>query len=485
MERFELTEKTKLWIYGAAFGGTLLYEKLHKNHYQVEGFIDKRAEEIESLCGLSVYSVKQAKERMGRGQLTVIISVKNVFEHSGIARELIKNGITNIIYKPYAALKGFADESAKEMFELHNQLIDCGFCKGGRFCRADEIEKNWEIPKEYLLAKDSKMQTVFLPLPMLFENQSVTGGYKERNVCFLYPHIQFFRYLQGEADASCQRYLEYCEMAVEELDSFQVTEAWKENVIRNRADVFYQMNHGFLFQKDFFVRNSPEAEWNEDGYFNLKSGKHRAAFFAARRQMYIPVKITHSDAEKWISEDRANEVKKELLQQGVFELKAPVEHPFFYQMPCTAENFFYGVCCALADELGGLYYQTPMDHVLKGKKIYLNVDDYGFVSRFFRRSGAMVYDADERDRKLKEALERLFSLHFGRLVAAQEHYDLAVFKTDCPQNLKQCLETILADHYFILAPESILKAGIGGGRDEDHRTGQRRLGHRPGAAADG
>lgn len=44
MERFELTEKTKLWIYGAAFGGTLLYEKLHKNHYQVEGFIDKRAE---------------------------------------------------------------------------------------------------------------------------------------------------------------------------------------------------------------------------------------------------------------------------------------------------------------------------------------------------------------------------------------------------------------------------------------------------------
>lgn len=455
MEKFALDKNIKILIYGAAAGGTLLFQKLQQNGYQIVGFVDKRAKEITCLCGLPVYCIEQIKSLNNYEEMIVIISVKNVFEHSRIARDLMKHGVHNIIYKPYVVLKGYANEAQREVFEIHNRLIEQGNCEVINLSKADEIETCLKLPKEYLLCEDIDTQTVFLPLPMLFENRNGTDGFKERNVCFLYPHIQFFHFLQGDPNATFEYYVKYCEMAAEELDTFMVTDAWRENVIRNRAEVYHQMNHAFLFQKDFFVQNAPDVEWNKNGFFNLKSGKHRAAFFASKRLLYIPVRMSRKDAEQWICKEYVEHVNEVLQKQEIFELKAPIEHPYFYQVPCMTENFFYGLCCVLAEHLGKLYYKSPLDHVLDNKKIYVNLDDYGFISRFLRRCGAYVYDANMRDELLVKALERLFRIPNERLGDRADFYHIAIFQIDSVENLREWKKDIHADKYYLLVREDV------------------------------
>lgn len=456
MEQFLVNKQVKILIYGAAAGGTILYGKLNKNGYRIAGFIDNRAGEIGQMCDLPVYSIEQIKEQNLHEQCVVVIAVKNVFEHSSIARNLMKHGIQNVIYKPYAVLKGYAREEQRELFEIHNQLIDHGYCRDGTVYKVKEIEKRQEQPKEYLLSKDVDTQTVFLPLPLLFENKDIQSGQKERNACFLYPHIQFFHFLQGDVSASPQYYVEYCEAAARALNSFAITEAWRKNVIRNRAEVYHEMNHAFLFQKDFFSQNAPEVEWNDKGYFNLKSGKHRAAFFASRRLMYIPVHMKNEDVEKWICPEKVSEVNKVLQKKEIYDLKAPVEHPYFYQMPCVTENFFYGLCCALAEKIGEVYYKSPLDNVIDKKKMYIDLDDYGFISRFFRRSGAFVCNPNEKDQDLQEALDDMFGLLEYRRMERQQNYDIAIIQIEDIDELKNWKKEHHADRCFVIAETEIV-----------------------------
>lgn len=454
-EQFSVNKTKKIFIYGAAAGGTILYQRMKANGYQVIGFIDKRAEEIRNLCGLPVYTAEQLCMKYASRQFIVIIAVKNVFEHSRIARALIEHGIQNIIYKPYTVLKGYADVRQQRLYDLHEQFICNGSCEEQNVFKAYNMEQQ-NAPKEYLIKKEAESQVVFLPLPLLFENKDIHKKNQERNVCFLYPHIQFFRFLQGEAEASPYYYVEYCETAAKKLGTFSITDAWRENVIRNRAEVFDQMNHAFLFQKDFFAQNAPNVIWNANGYFNLTSGKHRAAFFAARRLMYIPVRMTFEDAEKWFCEAKAKEVEKLLWEWGIYELKAPIEHPYFYQMPCTSENFFYGLLCALAERIGGIYYKSPVDNIIYRKKIYIHLDDSGFLSRFFRRSGAFVYSNEQTDQKMEDMLDCLFGISTDLCISMEEKYDIAIIKIDHIDTLKQWERKKMADICFVIGEEAII-----------------------------
>lgn len=457
MEGFFIDKKAKIFIYGAAAGGTILYRKMQDAGYDIKGFIDNRAKEIKELHSLPVYHMTQLAEKVCTEEIIVVIAVKNVFEHSRIARTLMKHGIQNIIYKPYAVLKGYANEAQKELFAYHEQLIEHGYCNDGILEKVTYIEQNLDLPKEYLLEDKLDTQTVFVPLPLLFENADIQVEIKERNACFLYPHIQFFNYLQGDVSASPQFYLEYCEAAAKELNAFAITDAWRKNVIRNRAEVYHQMNHAFLFQKDFFVRNAPDVEWNKDGYFNLKSGKHRTAFYAARRLMYMPVQMQKKDVEIWLCADKVPKVNEVLQKNDIFELKAPIEHPYFYQLPCNTEKFFYDLCCVLALKIAGIYYDSPVTNIIDNKRIHVNLDDYGFISRFFRRCGAYVHDVNGNDKELKLALEQIFHIPAHRNIGMEQKYDIGIIQIDKVEDLENWREKYHIEKCFIVAEEAIIE----------------------------
>ena len=96
--------------------------------------------------------------------------------------------------------------------------------------------------------------------------------------------------------------IEFCKVAANEKGS-RITKAWEKSVIKNRTEVFENMNCSYEYDQNFFVRNAAPAEWNEKGYFNLISGKHRATFFIAKGQNAVPLNICEEDFQKWINID--------------------------------------------------------------------------------------------------------------------------------------------------------------------------------------
>ena len=297
---------------------------------------------------------------------------------------------------------------------------------------------------------------MYLSLLMLFENRDLNSGGQERNVMFFFPHIQFFKFLQGDKDSNVGYYVKYCEMAAEEINSFAITDAWRENVIRNRTQIFEEMNQAYLFNRDFFRMGAPEVVWNGKGYLNLVSGKHRAAFFASKRIAYLPVKMSHVDSCKWLNREAVEKVKKIFAAEGIIELKAPVEHPCFYQFPCNSRTFFYGVCFALAEKISRLYYVTPLDNYIYNKSIFLSVDDYGLLGRFFARSGAVVCEEENSNTEILDALDELFYMVDRERGEEKEQYDIAVVKVDDNKDIISRLASIRAKHWFFLEPLSLL-----------------------------
>ena len=194
--------------------------------------------------------------------------------------------------------------------------------------------------------------------------------------------------------------------------------------------------------------------WNNNGYWNLVSGKHRAAFFASKGIAYLPVRMKHDDCRKWLNKEAAEKVLKIFEEKGIMELKAPVEHPYIYQYPCKSGSFFYGACSALAEKISRLYYTNPVDNYINRKRVYISIDDYGLMGRFFTRCGALVYEEKNNDIEIAEALDELFYMT-GR-VEIKEKYDIAVVKVDSKKEIMDRLASIKAKHWFLVGDLPLL-----------------------------
>lgn len=456
-ERFELKKGSQVLLYGAASFGVILFEKLQHYDFEILGFIDQRAYEIKELKGLNVYSSKEAADMFSASDALVIISVKNVFEHSKIARELYGYGLTNIIYKPYAVLGNMGSEEEIKLGQVYDDILSGKF-QYGVFLKRFQMEKGGiRFSKKYLIEQEQDYAVMFVSLLLLFENRNTNFKHQERNTMFFFPHIQFFRYMQGNADSSMEYYVEYCETAANELNSFAITDAWKQNVIRNRAQIYVEMEQAYMINRDFFRTGAPEVIWNEKGYFNLVSGKHRAAFFAAEKNPYIPVKMRYDDCEKWLHRNAAEKVKGILEANGIMELKAPIEHPFFYECLCNSRSFFYGLCFTLAEKISQIFYRSPIDNYVDRRRIYMSVDDYGFLGRFFRRCGAVVYEQQNINAEIEKALDNLFYMETSKKeIMEEQKFDIAVIQIDIKDEISSWVEDAKADWYFFVGPKTAM-----------------------------
>lgn len=450
MDNIVLQKGSRMLLYGAASFGTILYEKLKQSDFIVEGFIDQRADEIPELKGKAVYSIQEAAFRFSDADVIVVISVKNVFEHTKIAAKLFESGLKQIIYKPYAVLNNKGTEEENIISRIYDDFLQEEFNYGISVKTIKHPGRLEQFSEQYLLGEEQDFEIVFLSVLTLFENKNPDSEDQERNVMFFFPHIQFFKYLHGNRGANVGYYVRYCEMAAEEINSFPITDAWRENVIRNRTQIFEEMDQSFVFNRDFFQTGAPEVMWNEKGYLNLVSGKHRAAFFASKGLAYLPVKMRHADSQKWLNRGIADKVREILNMKGIMELKAPLEHPCFYQYPCNSRSFFYRACFALAEKISRLYYVTPLDNYISKKNVYLSLDDYGLMGRFFARSGADVYEEQNEDDEIAEALNELF--YMGGRREKREKYDIAVVKADSKGEIMDWLASIRAKHWFFIAP---------------------------------
>lgn len=398
-ESFYTLEKKDIVLYGAATMGCIYYEKIYKIGFNIIGFIDQRGKEIKEIYGLPVFSLENAEFSK---DVVIFIAVKNVFEHTKIANELVEKGYTNIIFRPYNCLIGQGTDEEKQINKMYDLFSE------GKIC---EYHFKYIIPKvkilfapklknDAILKEQDDYLTILIPITLLFTDKKIGSDGKESNeipILLLKPHIEFVKCVLGVGDYNVQSYLAYCEEAAKKIDRFKVTPAWRANVIRNRAEVFNNMNHLYNVNKQYFVNNAPFVQWNEKGYFNLCSGKHRSTFLMTKGDNYIPVKMLKNDYLKWTREREIQKIQTYINSIGINYIQAPVENPFFYNLSCPNEQFFYELIRGIAQYLSDFYYVNSSINIMEGKKIFISMEDGGFCKRFFRRCGCKVYCNSKKD----------------------------------------------------------------------------------------
>ena len=410
---FDFDKKSRIWLYGAATMGVITAHYLEEQGYFVEGFIDKRADEIAELNGKPVLSLHQVAEFSEKEQIVVILTVKNVFEHERIAIEMVEFGINNIIFFPYRSLKGKGNIDENLLYILSNTISkrkEIDMVKIPKTFSFPVIELNDTLK----ISEDTEKIKVRLPFCLVYTDkdyktaqlisQDKDETFLDINIAMLTPHIQFFKYLMGDESADYNIYLESCEAAAHRLNSFETTAKWKENVFRNRAEVFENMNKEYENKTSFFVESAPDAQWNSKGYFNLISGKHRASFLVSKGDWYIPVSVKKSEYQYLFNQEHVFKIKELIRQKQLHEIVAPVEHPMFANVSCYTSTFWYGTLQKVCFYMGNKNWK-----INENKKILVDVCDFGFLVRFFARWGAQVFKSTTKiwDEELETAINDL------------------------------------------------------------------------------
>lgn len=292
----------KYILYGAGTQGKVVYRKAIKCGLEICAFIDKRYAEIEEIDGLSVHPIEWLSDEYNRNDVCIIVTVKDVFEHEKIKNQLMGIGMKLILYKPLAVLDGKGNDIEKRIDSLYDLLINETYDINAEIPPAPAADKN-QI--NLIINSNNDAITAYVPINLIYTNYDAKKEKTWGNIPImaLLPHVELFRYFGGCTDCSFERYLNFC-IDNAKREKIETTDAWKQNVLRNRRNVYDQMSYYWTLDRDFFIRNAPEVRWNEEmKYFNLTGGKHRAAYMVARGEKLIPCRMNTKDYQKFVQEN--------------------------------------------------------------------------------------------------------------------------------------------------------------------------------------
>lgn len=333
---FNIDYETPIYLYGAASIGKIVLKNL--SAYNLLGFIDMRGKEIQSMCGKPVCSLDDMTSLIGKDAV-IIITVKNVFEHEEIAYLLYKYGYKNLVYKPKGTLEGNTSNYEEILSNLWDKIVSSEIKPENKNIPQYQPVFNYKFMDYAKISETNDRIIANVPLELIYTNDT-EGFWGNINIQALYPHISFFNFLSNKRGAEKESYIKFCEQSASTIGDIKITEAWKENVLRNRTRIYERMSNALDLDPDFFIRSAPTATWNKKGYFNLTSGKHRATFLTAKGRRYIPLSIASSDYFLWLQNEEYIKLKELIIRNGEREIAYKVFHPYFYQFPCTEKNFY-------------------------------------------------------------------------------------------------------------------------------------------------
>ena len=74
----------------------------------------------------------------------------------------------------------------------------------------------------------------------------------------------------------------------------------------------------------------------------MTSGKHRAAFFAAKQYKYVPLKISKTDYESYVNEEEVRRVI-DYIENNNLDLTSVISNPYFLRYPTLNNEFYYNL----------------------------------------------------------------------------------------------------------------------------------------------
>lgn len=409
---YSFNKSTPIILYGAAAIGQIMYHVLSAQNYNLSGFIDKRASEMESYCNLPVWDISNKFLNLNS---IVIVSVKNVFEHEQIVNLLIKRGFHNLIYKSANVLNNCASQEEIAISNIYDAILDSRLIQEQDVSVTDQAHIYDYFDHAYI-CREGDYVYAHIPNEFVYTNNYPVDESKWGNVNIMafFPHVRFFKFLLGDMTQNPMHYLkEYCIYTAPK--NMEITNGWKENVIRNRSMILEQMNFHSEIDPDFFLRNAPEAEWNKKGYFNLKSGKHRAAFSAAKEYKFVTLKISNQDYAEFLNMDNAKRLAHYMQEKNI-ELQIPVCNPMFYNYPMISNEYYNKMLLYYSAFIMEREYLKNGNLRLDHLRMVECTEDVWGISGHFSRMGMEVYKVGVKNVELFKLLSELLYVNKIRLI---------------------------------------------------------------------
>lgn len=405
-----IIEKTDRFIlYGAAALGKVFLDILTGAGYSVMGFMDKRCEEISEAHGLPVWNMEKAEKAQ---DIIILISIKNVFEHQGIADRLFEQGYKKIIFLPQSCIKG-EESNLQNIYDTYNYILSYK----GKASEGLNLQRELPLLQEKMqlrfnntgiINRKDDYVVVNMPIVNLFtaqKKENFNYPWAEQSILSLIPHTALYHYLWGGESDKTQYYIDFCSYGA--IGSgVEMTEGWKKNLISNRLVVLDEMKKSLETDYDFFTRNAPKAVWNQEKrYFNLNEGRHRAALFVYEERYTMPVRIKAEEYGEFYNGPEVLHAQQYFNSLGAGEvLPVPISHPAFADVKCNRPQ----------------YYSFVMKTIMEFLSEYL-LGKNGTISFGSLSAGLLLNDCGELKRLLSKAGCNVFNLR--SLTANEEVID--------------------------------------------------------------
>lgn len=443
MKTFTLDSSKKIVIYGGGGNSDHLVRLFKREGVEPECIIDKRARELGSIEGVAVITLDEfAKVDYLPENVVVIISVKNVFSHTGIAASLIGMGFDNIIYKPYGILQGKSDPEWDSVNDAYEKLIENETYEEGKIIYASRSDHLMAVQDDAFVSENGGEVLCFVPAELL-ENYKRDDAYRLIPMSAFYPIVDMYRYMFGEEtgeswESICEHFMLYSGDWLERT-SRHLTDSLKRSMIRSRTDVFGQMQGRIDRDREFFNKNCVRVRKRIAAFYLESSGRNRVSFMIARKMKYLPVKMSLSDYSEWTDSSRIDRFKIFLEKNCITSLYSTVPHPYFYSFPVEnadyERQFCMRVIMMIVKDLHFSCRKHLGDHDIidleeyKNKRddlrIYTALRDDGIMGRLLIIHGFSCCRSypDEEQRKISEALDDLVNV--GSLAT-----DIAIDESD-------------------------------------------------------
>ncbi len=453
MDFFSFTRKSKILLYGAAAVGHGYYDKLVSKGYYVEGFIDKRADEIKEFLGCKVWKADEIPiDFKEKEEYICIVAVKNVFEHDSIVELLQKNNFNRVIYKPYSSLSGKMNKELSFINSIYENILE------EKSIEYDKIPctniKKCILEDNGFIREEGDMIIALIPVEFIYTDIMV-GTRKiwgDLNILNLFTHIEMFEYFSRKEGKSLDNYIkEFCMLSAKMIGDISLTDAWKENIIRNRAQVYEEMNLSMQIDPDFFVRNAVEAVWNEKGYYNLTDGKHRVSFLVSKCFHFIPLRVSKESYDKFLNRDWA---KKLLKEYGDMKITASIPNPLFYRYAYDSKEFYYNLYKEVINEIGKeLFFEYGFFN-FRTCQLTTILNDLGVIGSLFKKNGGnslIVGVSEERIKILEKLMHIDGDLNNKADIRVEKR--IGLFDESKYPEIIEILDTSIFDKVFMLTKD--------------------------------
>jgi len=424
--KFYLDKGKKYVIYGAGGGGLKLIPVFKERGYCLKGFIDQRAASLGNVKGYPVWDWNTLLELSDEAEdIVVIITTKNVFDHTKIAQQLAQNGFRQCIYKPLPILQGYQDDELEKISRAHDVfLIDIDIPSGQELAKVDETVCRIHYKDKLIISESEEEVIAWMPLELLF-NYKEGDSYENLNMASFFPLDNLYRLFLGNENEPYDQILDDFYTYASEWawrNRVEVTQDLKASWLESRKASFQQMQEISDYEFDFFFRNAPQAEMDEEGRFHMvQSGRNRVVFLAAKGYRHVPVKIEPEDYQRWINEDNFAQVKSFMESRHIDRLYAPVGHPYFKDIAVGFVDYYRLVCFPIYKYLIQTFYRSSRKHVdgyciidrgllkriMSSCRILCNLKDDGACSRFMGAGGLNISRIGTGDHFI-QLLDQLF-----------------------------------------------------------------------------